>query len=156
MTRPMMGKRKTLITVSKLDGYWLYKRKGGTLSKSEYLAVLDDYLVWASDQIAAGFTIKLPHLGTIKVIGTYRPPDIKNMDRAIINWRGTKKLHEECPECKRRGQKLYHLNEHSDYVLYSIKWTRPANCLMCRMYKSTATSDLRTKVHKAIMAGKQY
>lgn len=125
-----------------------------------YYPVLTLYMKYLVDNLLKYGKVKLPKgCGSIKITG--RKLKIRYKDGRIIgalpDWAETKKLWERDTEAKKNKQLVYHFNEETNGILYSIKWDRFGTYLPNKfLYNFRASRNLSAKVAKEIMSGKEY
>lgn len=93
-----------------------------------YLKIVEGFLKHLLSSLFSGKDIRIPErLGIMEITGKKVVPwvDVDGKIRgACIDKGGTKKLHETDPEAKANNTLLYHFNEHTNGVRYSLKWVK--------------------------------
>jgi len=106
---------------------WYSKRTTSPVSLSVYRAIINGFIKFMMKKVFDGHFVQLSggnSLGVIGVVGT--PIDPKLVDGKIqgvpVSWGKTYQLWKKDPEAKKRGDKIYCFNEHSDGIRYNLRW----------------------------------
>lgn len=157
----MKKRKKRLNGMNILDTYEMYKEnvsKERRFSKMEYYKVVKKFLMYMSDKLIDIGILKLPkNLGVLQIMGD----DIKiRIDKktgkmkGAIDWNSTKKLWEECEECKRNRQLVFFTNDSEGFKIYKVMWFNKTNNLINkRLYRFKASTSLKKKLTKRIKSG---
>lgn len=98
-----------------------FKTPNRPLSRIEYIAFLSDFMKFISKLLIEGYELSLPEsTGIFEIVGKNINLEFKNN----INWKATKEYWEKNEEAKNNKTLIKHLNEHSDFKIYSIKWNK--------------------------------
>ena len=153
-----MSKGKKLETF--ITAYKNYRKNNKTVSRKEYLDIVNGFAEFLMDCILNAETVYLPEkLGVIQVIGKKLQPKVTDdgIQGLSINWGATVKLWKTCEPCKDKQQKVYYFNEHSDGIRYRFMWSRTA-MLMTNKYLYTYVPNRKSKykLHEKVNEGKEY
>lgn len=131
-----------------------------------YRAIVNGFVKYMVRKLLEGYDVRLSAsetLGTLAIRGIKIKPELDdegNVKNAAPDWRATNKLWEKYPELKEKKQLVYHLNEHTNNVRYSIKWFRGNAKLPNKwFYSFTATkggNGTKRQLSKLIKEGKEY
>lgn len=144
------------------DSYKKYKQTTDeVVERKIYLKINALYNKFLTRKVLEGNEVTLPaRLGTLQILG--KKPKIKfdennNVIGLAPDWVATKKLWEENPEAKKRKQRVFHTNPHTDGVRYSWHWSKNKVLVENKtLYALRMTRDNKRAVHKLIKEGKQY
>lgn len=132
------------------------------VKKKTYTSVLYDFTKFLADELCEKGIIHFPeHTGLIKIQGQELKikinPKTGLLDKRTVDWGETNKLWAESPEAKEKKKVIFHMNEHSDFITYGIKWSKTKLSLK---NKSTfiylPCRHLKRRVAKMIKSGKEY
>lgn len=112
------------INVRRQVGYYEYLRyyishypQEERRSISEFRSILAGYSLFLRNKILDGYTVELPlGMGYLGVAG------YKSKVPKAIDWIETTKLYERDPKAKEEKKRVYYLNQHTEGILYKIKW----------------------------------
>lgn len=131
----------------------------------EYLNINYKYFKFLIKKASEGKEVTLPsRMGTIKIEG--RVPVLKKEKdengKTVIkglppDWVKTKALWERDPEAKRMRKRVFHLNRHTDGVVYKWKWSKK-NVLVENkiLYSLRQTRANKRLVNRLINEGASY
>lgn len=141
--------------------YSYYKNQvESPLHINDYLHIVYSFFEFIKDKILDGDDVTIPEkLGLLNIQG--KKQKIKMENDQIINlnpdWKSTNELWERCEECKERKQLVYYFNEHTNGILYKIKWSK-TNVLVRNkmMYYFKPCRKFKRTLAKLIKEGKEY
>ena len=132
------------------------------VSDKEFREISNAFNLFLVDKIIDGEVVKLPErLGTIRVTGKKMQPRINpetgQVEGVAPDWKATKELWKKCPECKKDKQLVYHLNEHTDGIRYSFKWSKTGVFISNRdFYSLKVARSVKNKFKQTLAEGKEY
>jgi hypothetical protein len=114
-------------TVNLRDSYKFYSsNETEPVKVKTYIEIVLGFIKFMMNKVFEGKDIKLPcELGVIGIRGKRQKPRLDEDGNVIglpPDWVGTKKLWDENPEAKKKGQLLYLFNEHTAGVRYKVVW----------------------------------
>lgn len=114
---------------STADSYNTYKSLSESPQpKSIYIKIVNGFFLYLMKLVFEGHEVKLPgRCGSVYIKGKKVKPRID--EHGVIkglapDWVKTKKLRESNPEAKAARKVVYHLNEHTNGIRYSVKWSK--------------------------------
>lgn len=149
-------------TVNLRDSYKFYqKQTENPIDIKTYMSIVLGFLKFLMAKVIDGKDVKLPcELGIIGIRGRRQRPRLDEEGNIVglpPDWVGTKKLWEENPEAKKRGQLLYHFNEHSGGFRYKIVWFKKGFKFRNKsVYSIKFSRNNRRTVSGLIKGGKEY
>lgn len=103
------------------------------------VSIYKDFYEGVMDNIFEGGLYHLPHgMGELSILGK-RPKEFKKSNLSV-DWANTLKA----------GKKVYHLNDHSNYIKYSFHWAKARS----RMPNKASYRLVMTRDHKRNLATK--
>lgn len=143
---------KTIIT-----SYEYYKNhtNGRIINERDYRKIAVGFMEIFGDILINIGMVKPPHnIGMFRVMGVnleFRKNDKGYYDMRI-DWKKTKKLWEECPECKEKKQVVNYFNEQTDFKFYKIFWIHKFNIVpRANLYKFKPCKGIRKKLSENII-----
>ena len=160
VTRKKIRARRTENNKTIVDAYKKYKRYGGKIDKDLFSNIVKSFGKYATEKLFDGEVIKFPKkLGKFAIVG--RKP---NMSKGYYNkkyklppdWKKNKNLSELDNDGKYINT-MYHLNNHSNGIIYKCKWYKTNNTnLFKRLYYFKLTMPNKRLLAKKIFAGSKY
>ena len=130
------------------------------LDVKNYIYLANDYNKFLMEKLFEGHEVTLPlKMGTLEIVG--RKQELKyNEDGKLLlppNWGETKKLWESNPKAKEEKKLIYCLNEHTDGIRYSVRWSKDGMMVRNKMlYSLKLSRENKRRIHKEILKGKEY
>lgn len=146
------------------DIYSHFKKnnKGVKIDRNKFRKLVSEYLKHVTETVINGKAVRLPSkMGSLTVVGKKIKPTINKETGEIEglspDWVATWKLWNEKPETKEKGEKIYFLNEHSDFVRYRFQWSkRNIFCENKNYYSLQICWAGKRKLASTIKQGKEY
>jgi hypothetical protein len=144
------------------DSYKFYKTIESNPSKMKiYLEIVLGFIKFMMNKVFEGKDVKIPsELGIMGIRGRRQKPRLDeegNIAGLPPDWVGTKKLWEENPEAKERGQLLYHFNEHSAGFRYKLVWFKGGYKFRNKsVYSIKLSRHNKRFISNLIKGGKEY
>lgn len=144
------------------DTYKTYKdlipKEQRVSNKKEYVQTVKKFLDYMSDKLINIGILKLPQsLGVLQIMGEDMRIYIDEKTGKVngsIDWYETKKLWNECEECKKNRQFVFYTNDATGFKRYRVFWFNKTNKLVNKsIYKFYACLSLRKKLAKHIKMG---
>lgn len=138
------------------------KNKGFPIDRDTYKKIVDKYLQHFTDLVISGKAVRIPgKMGSLTVVGKKVKPRIDKETGEIVglspDWAKTLKLWNEKPEARKKGEKIYFLNEHSDYIRYKFLWSkRNIYCEHKNYYSLQMCWAAKRTLASEIKKGKEY
>lgn len=123
-----------------------------------YEKIISNYCKFLAGKLIDIGIVKLPAgTGVLQVFGRNIRCFIDKKNgkiRGVIDWYETKKLWEECEECKKNKQLVFFTNEHSGYKVYRVFWLNKTNKIINKLNYSFHTRPaVRKEISKRIKSG---
>lgn len=119
------------------------------VTEREYRMIMTSFFMMIRELVVKGHEIVLPdRSGILKVVGSKR-----GLGKENVSWVATKKLWEQCPECKERNQVVNFDNDHTDGIIYRVLWGReklyainkhPYGFRPCKAFRKLITKEIKT------------
>ena len=125
------------------------------ISREDYAKLCSLFFKFLSELLLQSYTVTLPaRLGQLCIVGKKinfeRFSKIKHVRE--VNWKATKELRE-----KGKQGFIYYLNEHTDYVRYSLKWYKKQVPIINKhFYCFTACRFYQRKRAQKIKEGQEF
>jgi len=166
----MIGKRKSSYyktekylkyKKSVYTSYKEYRKQSRALNKESYLHIANGYNNFMLDKILSGEEIELPaRFGRMSITGS--KPRVSfgedGFPKGLMpDWGKTVPFWEKYPEAKKLGKFIYHLNPHTDGVVYKYFWSQKRVLIKYKkLYKFFPVRSAKTKLGKKIRSGAEY
>lgn len=144
------------------DGYKFYRKENrdGVLLH-DYLNIVSGYNSFIADKIISGDCVQLPErLGDLQCIGTKTKPRIDengNIQGLSPAWKKTMELWNSNPLAKEKKEIVFHFNEATQGIRYSVRWSKNKVFVKNKDYYSfRLTFTNREKLSKTINDGTEY
>jgi len=113
----------------KSHGYKYYRKNyNNTVSDRQlYLDIVHSYLSFMKDSILDGNEILLgAGLGPVAIVGKRKIPKVNKNGRILapVDWGETNKLWARDEEARAKKTRVFHFNEHSDFIKYNYVWSK--------------------------------
>lgn len=131
------------------------------ISVMEYCKILNGFFKFLFSLVLEGHEVKLPQsMGSMYIRGIKAKISVGEDGRirgAAYDWKETNALWERCPECKERKQYVYHLNEHTNGLRYSLKWFKSKiSAENIHLYSFQLAKPNKRDITRLIKSGKEY
>ena len=152
------------MSLGMIDIYRYFKsnNKDIKIDRVEFRNLISNYLQHVTSTVINGKAVRLPgKMGSLTVVGKKIKPKIDKETGEIIglspDWAATWKLWNAKPEAKEKKEKIYFLNEHSDFVRYKFQWSkRNIYCENKNYYSLQICWAGKRKLASTIKQGKEY
>ena len=152
-------------TDSNIRKSFKFYRKQKTASNSHvdiktYINIANEYNKFIFEKLLTGDEITLPgRMGSMMIKGrkvkiTF---DENGNPKLPPDWVKTKQLWDRSPEAKEKRTKLYHTNEHTNGVIYAVKWSKNAVAIENkRLYSFRLVRTNKRRIHTLIKQGGEF
>lgn len=140
--------------------YKEYKKESkNPLDIKDYIELCNGYNQFLMDKVFEGHEVVLPkQMGSMYIVGT--KTKLKFTDgkpNLAPDWVKTKKLWDECEECKEKKQLVYHTNAHSGGIRYKLMWSKKRMPIKNKtLYAFRLTRAHKRRIHDGIKNGNEY
>jgi hypothetical protein len=152
---PNYKRRKTLLTLTTS-----YDDCKINVPKNEYLKITEGYMKFLADKVLDGIDVQLPYnVGTVRVRGNKMNTSIQGttIKGSYVDWNKTKELWRNNPEAKEKKVRIFMLNEHSNGIIYGIKWFTSDTIIRNKnSLEFIPTRKNKRRLNKQIMNNKEY
>lgn len=131
-------------------------------SEKEFRDIAAGFNKFIVNKLIAGETIRLPEkTGEMKIAGVKVKPSIDpetgNIKGLAPDWKATNELWDTCEECKKNKQLVFYLNEETNGVRYSIRWSKAGSYISNKdFYSFVAVRSFKALLKEAIRMKKEY
>ena len=143
------------------DSYKLYKDKENpVLDIKDYISICNNYNKFLMNKVFEGFEVTIPsRLGTLQILGTKQKIEFRENGEPKLppDWKKTKELWDRCPECKEKGQRVFHTNDHTGGVRYRLAWSKKRVLTKNKsFYSFRLTRTNKREIYTKVLNGKEY
>lgn len=132
------------------------------ISDKEFRDISSGFNLFIINKVIEGEVVKLPErVGTLRVTGRKVKPRI-NKETGLVeglspDWKSTRELWKRCEECKQNKQLVFHLNEETDGLRYSFKWSKTGVFINNRdFYSLKMARSVKNAFTQILKTGKEY
>ena len=130
------------------------------ISYKDFIKLNRGFMMFIKNKILDGESVVLPvKSGKIEIIGKKVKPLLIDgkLSGLAPDWVSTKELWKKDPEAKKNKKLIYHFNEHTNGIRYSIHWYKLYTGARYRsLYAFYAVRTFKREIWKRIMGGKEY
>ncbi len=137
------------------------KESTNPINKSLFVKIIYMFMKYIVSKALEGHEVKLPQgMGKLYVKGT--PQKMRYDEQGKIkglapDWVSTKKFWDSNPEAKKQKKLLYHLNHHTDGVIYRYNWSKNRVIVDNKgLYSLKMSRANKRAVSNLIKNGKEY
>jgi len=147
-----------------LSSYKYYRSAGGGLevNRKDFCKIVNEFNKHIMQFVFDGDEVKLPEkMGTISVKGkkikTEFDEELGRITNQAVDYQETNKLWAKCPECQKKKQMVYHLNEHSDGIRYKFFWSKERMIVEYKLfYTMIFTRTNKRHLSQLIQKGQEF
>jgi len=157
----MMQQARLKYGIQDMAVSYLRENRGVTDEKT-FKNLLYAFSKFLMKTILDGERVKLPaRMGEVFIKGKKMNFGVDNNGEPLgtlpPDWKSTRQLWENCPECKEKKQLVFHLNEDTNGVIYSLFWSKK-NILTANksLYSLVFTRANKRNTNNTIESGKEY
>lgn len=125
-----------------------------------YIDIANEYNKFLFEKLLTGDEIVLPgRMGTIMIVGKKHKItfDENGIPKLPPDWVKTKQLWDRNPEAKAQKKRLFHTNEHTNGVIFSVLWgKRNVAIENKRLYSLRLARTNKRTINKMIKQGVEY
>lgn len=130
------------------------------INRQRNITIANDFNKAIMEKLFQGHTISLPgKLGLLQISGKKHRIRYNEDGNPIlpIDWKATNDLWKRNPEAKESRKRVFHLNSHTDGVVYTFFWSKKQLILRFKsLYTLKMTRANNRMMSKLIKSGKEY